>query len=478
MKSDYVIPVILAGGKGSRLWPLSRESFPKQFLSFDSFSDKTLLQKTIERVNKIKNITDPIIICNEDYRFIVAEQIKQINVKALSILLEPYSKNTAPAIALAALKSLEITDNPTLLVMSSDHYIKNKEKFTQVIENGIKYAEEKQLVTFGIVPNAPETGYGYIKSEEELDPIKINGERISQFLEKPDLETAKYFIKDKRFTWNSGIFLFKANILLNEMENYCLNIITNCRKSFKNKLSDLDFERIDKNSFKSCPNKSIDIALMEKTNKGIVLPLDVGWSDIGSWSSVWDISEKNKDGNFTNGKIISHNNKNCYLRSENKLLVGIGLEDLIVVDTSDATLIAKKDFSQELKIIVNELKSKGIEEGTSHKKVLRPWGNYESIASENRWQVKLITVQPGNKLSLQMHHHRAEHWIVVKGTAKVEIDEKEIILGENQSTYIPLGSKHRLINPGRIPLILIEVQSGAYLKEDDIIRFDDTYGRI
>ena len=477
MNNNPLIPVILCGGSGSRLWPLSRQSFPKQYLSIDSEDNKTLLQKTQLRMQGIKNIDDPILICNEEHRFIVAEQMKEINIKPMSILLEPFGKNTCPAIALAAIKALSIADNPNLLIVSSDHDIQNIENFVKSVELGMNFCNKDKLVTFGVIPNTPETGYGYIEAENPLDKENIKGEKIKKFLEKPDLITAKKLIKDNHFAWNSGIFLFNSKVILDEINKYNPTITKFCKESLKQTFIDLDFQRLSKEPFSKCPNISIDVAVMEKTKKGVVLPLDAGWRDIGSWDAVWEASKKTQEGNFVKGNIISENNNDCYLRSENKLLVCMGLKDLIVIDTNDAVLITNKRESQNIKNIVDNLKRKKIKEGILHKKVFRPWGNYESIAEDERWQVKLITVGPGNQLSLQMHHHRAEHWIVVKGTAKVKINDKELILGENQSTFIPLGSKHRLINPGKIPLILIEVQSGAYLGEDDIMRFSDNYGR-
>ena len=477
MNNNPLIPVILCGGSGSRLWPLSRQSFPKQYLSLDSEDNKTLLQKTQLRMQGIKNIDDPILICNEEHRFIVAEQMKEINIKPMSILLEPFGKNTCPAIALAAIKALSIANNPNLLIVSSDHDIQNIENFVKSVELGMNFCNKDKLVTFGVIPNTPETGYGYIEAENPLDKENVKGEKIKKFLEKPDLITAKKLIKDNHFAWNSGIFLFNSKVILDEINKYNPTITKFCKDSLKKTFIDLDFQRLSREPFSKCPNISIDVAVMEKTKKGVVLPLDAGWRDIGSWDAVWEASKKTQEGNFVKGNIISENNKDCYLRSENKLLVCMGLKDLIVIDTNDAILITNKRESQNIKNIVDNLKRKKIKEGILHKKVFRPWGNYESIAEDERWQVKLITVGPGNQLSLQMHHHRAEHWIVVKGTAKVQINDKELILGENQSTFIPLGSKHRLINPGKIPLILIEVQSGAYLGEDDIMRFSDNYGR-
>ena len=477
MSLNPIIPVILCGGSGTRLWPLSRQSFPKQFLSLTSNNKDSLLQKTIERISSLKNISSPILICNEEHRFLVAEQMRGINIKNCSILLEPLGRNTAPAIAISALKALDKNDDPILLILSSDHEILNKEKFINTLNAGINYAEKEKLVTFGIVPTSPETGYGYIKAARPFTEI-LEGIDIKEFLEKPDLKTAKELIEDKRFTWNSGIFMFKAKTIIKEIEKFSPDIIKYCKESLKQSRKDLDFIRLEKMSFEKCPNISIDCAVMEKTKKGTVLPLDANWNDIGSWQSVWEVSNKDKNGNFTKGKTIIKNTKNCYLSSEARLLVGIGLEDLIVVETNDAILVSNKSESQKVKEIVKILKDKKIPEGLKHSKIYRPWGHYKSIVEEERWQVKLIEVKSGEKLSLQMHHHRSEYWIIVRGTAEVEVDDKTKILTENESIYIPLGSKHRLTNPGKIPLALIEVQSGSYVGEDDIVRFEDKYGRL
>ena len=477
MTSSCIIPVILCGGSGTRLWPLSRESYPKQFLSIKKEDNLSLLQKTIKRILPLENLKKPILVCNEEHRFIVAEQMREINIDDFIILLEPFGKNTAPAITIAAHKSLEFEEDPTLLVLSSDHEIKNSQKFLKIIAEGYKQAQINKLVTFGIIPTSPEIGYGYIKATKPFDDNEIKGIKIESFLEKPDLETAKKFIQDKSFTWNSGMFMFKAKEIIKEIENFHPEISFSCKEALIKSVSDLDFQRLDKDSFRKCENIPIDIAVMEKTSRGVVIPLDVGWSDIGSWEVVWDTSEKDLDGNSTEGRVILENSKNSYLRSENRLIVGIDLNDLIVVETRDAILISNKKSSQKVKNIVNHLKKNKISEGKTHTKVYRPWGNYLSVVEENRWQVKLIKVKPGETLSLQMHHHRSEHWVVVSGTARVEIDNKVEILSENQSVYIPLGSKHRLSNPGKIYLSLIEVQSGAYVGEDDIVRFEDIYGR-
>ena len=476
MSKNILIPVILCGGTGSRLWPLSRRSFPKQFISILDSKD-SLLQSTEKRILGIKNIKNPILICNEEHRFIVADQMKEININPKAIILEPFGKNTAPAITIAALKALEEDEEAILIILSSDHSIEDNDKFLEVINLGKEYANKGNLVTFGIVPSFPSTGYGYIKSEREFNIKKIEGLQISEFIEKPNIKLAEEFIKDKKYTWNSGIFMFKAKKILEEINKYQPKIYSSCKKALGKSIKDLDFERLDLNEFKKCPNISIDLAVMEKTSIGTVLPLDAGWNDIGSWKAVWDDSPKDFDGNYSKGKVLIKNSKNSYFRSEERLIVGLGLEELIVIETRDAILIANKNQDQEVKNIVTDLKNNNISEGLSHKKVFRPWGNYTSLVEDKRWQVKQIQVNPGGKLSLQYHHHRAEHWIVVKGTANVEINGENQILSENQSVYIPIGAKHRLSNNGKIPLILIEVQSGTYLGEDDIIRLNDVYGR-
>ena len=476
-KYSSIIPIILCGGSGTRLWPLSRSSYPKQFLSLNSQNKKSLLQNTYLRISGFKGIKKPILVCNEDHRFIAAEQMREIDIIPNSILLEPFGRNTAPAITTAALKSLEIDEDPVLLVLSSDHEIKDSKQFLKVIEKGINHSINNKLITFGIVPSSPEIGFGYIKSESPFDTSLIKGEKIEEFIEKPNLELAEKLIKDKHYTWNSGMFMFKAKTIIEEMKIFSPKILEVCKDSLKKSKYDLDFQRIDTNSFKNCPNLSIDIAVMEKTKRGIVLPLDAGWNDVGSWQSVWESSKKDVDGNFILGKTLIENSKNCYIRSENRLVTGVGLNNLIIIETNDAILVANKNESQKIKSIVKKLNDNQISEGQKHLKVYRPWGHYSSVVEESRWQVKLIYVKPGEKLSLQMHHHRSEHWIVVNGTAKVEINDEVEFLCENQSTYIPLGEKHRLSNPGKIPLILIEVQSGSYVGEDDIVRLEDKYGR-
>lgn len=478
MKTAPIMPVIMCGGTGSRLWPLSRESFPKQYLSLNSKDYKSLLQNTLERLQGIDNLESPLVICNEEHRFIVAEQLRGIDINPSKILLEPFGRNTAPAITMAALIALKNSNESNLLILSSDHEIKNKEKFLQIIKLGFDYANKGRLVTFGVVPKTPETGYGYIKARQELDLKNIIGTEIEEFIEKPNLPKAKELIKDKKYTWNSGIFLFKAKTILNEVSKFAPEVISICNESLENISSDMGFQRLNKDIFFKCPNISIDVAVMEKTKLGTVLPLDADWSDIGSWNSVWKTSTKNTNNNFIKGNVVEQDTYGCYLRSESRLITAIGLKNLIIVETNDAILVADQEASEKVKDVVQYLKNHNYPESIEHKKIYRPWGNYTKINEGDRWKVKKIFVKPGEKLSLQLHHHRAEHWIVVNGTAAVEVDDEKLILYENQSTYIPLGSKHRLSNPGKSPLILIEVQSGSYLGEDDIKRFEDSYGRL
>ncbi len=479
MTISALIPVILCGGSGTRLWPLSRASYPKQYWSLAGKDNETLLQQTQLRLKGLTGLDSPLLICHEDHRFIVAEQMRQIHIEPKAILLEPVGRNTAPAIALAALQALEQEEqDPLLLVLAADHLISDIKKFTEVIEAGKKHAEQGRLVTFGIVPTSPETGYGYIEASQELSINNPKGIDIARFVEKPNQETAEKFVADARFTWNSGMFLFKASTILSELEKLAPEVVNSCKAALEKERPDLEFLRLDKEAFSQCPNIAIDVAVMEKTKLGTVLPLNAGWSDVGSWSALWETEQQDKEGNVLKGRVISQDSKNCYLRSEHRLIVGIGIKDLIVVETDDAVLIAERDQSQNVKNIVKKLQADGSPEARAHRKIYRPWGNYTCVVEGSRWQVKKIEVKPGASLSLQMHHHRAEHWIVVKGTALVEIDGNEQLIGENQSTYIPLGCKHRLTNPGRLPVELIEVQSGAYLGEDDIVRFEDRYGRI
>ena len=467
-----LIPVLLSGGVGSRLWPVSRELYPKQFLPL--IGSNSLLTQTLQRAAAIKNVSAPIVVCNDEHRFLVAEQLRQADVKAAAILLEPEGKNTAPAIAVAALQALTLSAEATLLVLPADHVIQQPEVFAAAVARGLEAAAEGFLVTFGIVPSAPETGYGYIQSGSSWrDGIH----HLKQFVEKPNLETAKRYLASGEYVWNSGMFLLRADAYLNELETLAPEILAATRKALNAAQNDLDFARLDKAAFAMCPSDSIDYAVMERTQKGMVIPLSCGWSDVGSWSSLWDVEEKNEVGNVLSGDVLVHEVSGSYIRSESRLVAAIGIDDVIVVETSDAVLVADKTRVQDVKHIVSALKKNRRDEATLHKRVYRPWGSYESLVNASRFQVKRIVVNPGHQLSLQMHHHRAEHWIVVRGTAKVSCGDKEYLLSEDQSTYIPLGNRHRLANPGVIPLEIIEVQTGSYLGEDDIVRFQDVYGR-
>jgi mannose-1-phosphate guanylyltransferase len=466
-----ILPVIMAGGIGSRLWPLSRQLFPKQFLTLQG--ELSMLQTTIKRLEGITQ-QQPLIICNEDHRFIVAEQLRRESLTASHILLEPASRNTAPAIALAALQALKTGQDPLLLVLPADHVIKDHEAFCTAVEHATFAANNDKLATFGIVPDAPETGYGYIKANNSDDKYYS---QVSQFIEKPDLVTAQRYLQQNDYFWNSGMFMFKASVFLEELKQYRPDIYHACETAMVNTSTDLDFIRVDKEAFKQCPDDSIDYAVMEKTQQAVVVPLDAGWSDIGSWSTLWDIEEKDADGNVCHGDIININSRNCYINAQEKLVTAIGLNDIVVVETKDAILVSHKSAVQQVKDIVTTLKDRHRSEASLHREVYRPWGKYDALDQGERFKVKRITVKPGAKLSTQMHHHRAEHWIVVSGTAKVTHAEEELFLTENQSTYIPIGSKHALENPGMVDLQLIEVQSGCYLEEDDIVRFDDKYGR-
>ena len=479
MNKDKIVPIILCGGTGSRLWPLSRASHPKQYLKVDNKEKFSFFQNTLKRINSFKIADNPIIICNEEHRFIVAEQLRSLGIKAKAILLEPTGRNTAPAVTIAAIRAIKENANSNLLILPADHLIKNSEEFQRVIISAINYSSKGRIVTFGIIPTKVETGYGYIESLNVLDTKNLVGEKIVNFIEKPEKKLAEEFVLDKKFSWNSGIFMFNASVFIEEIKKWSPNIFKYCHQSLSKSILDLDFERIEEQSFSLCEDISIDKAIMEKTELGMVLPLKAEWSDIGSWESMWDVSEKDSKGNVSQGNIIIENVFNSYLRSEdNRLIVGIGLDDLIIIDTSDAILIIRKDESQKVKKIVHKLLLENKTEALNHKTIYRPWGNYNSIAKGSNWQVKKIIVKPNESLSLQMHNHRSEHWVVVSGTALVEINAEEKLLYKNESCYIPVGSKHRVSNPGKEILTLIEVQSGSYFGEDDIIRFKDNYGRI
>jgi len=472
-----IIPVIMAGGSGTRLWPLSRKMFPKQFLPL--MSELSMFQETLARLNSNfsssadLSIDLPIVVCNEEHRFIVAEQLRKTQDKARSILLEPVGRNTAPAVALAALDAISEGEDPLLLVLAADHVIRTPAAFHEAIAVAANAAESGKLATFGIVPRGPETGYGYIQA----DAIENNIGAVAQFVEKPDLATAQSYVDAGNFFWNSGMFMFRASTYLQELGEHRPDILAAVKKSFESKTQDMDFTRIDKALFELCPDESIDYAVMEHTREAVVTPLDAGWSDVGSWSSLWEESDQDEQGNVHRGDVITHNAHNNLIFSQSKLVSAVGVDDLVIVETPDAVMVSSKDSVQDVKAIVKQLDSSERLEAVFHREVARPWGSYDSIDKGERFQVKRIMVKPGAKLSLQMHHHRAEHWIVVSGTALVTIDGQEKLLSENESTYIPIGVTHRLENPGVLPLEMIEVQSGGYLGEDDIVRFEDNYGR-
>ncbi|CRD61593.1 mannose-1-phosphate guanylyltransferase/mannose-6-phosphate isomerase [Stenotrophomonas maltophilia] len=461
-------PVILSGGSGTRLWPLSREAYPKQFLPLAG--ELTMLQATWQRVAPLA-ARGPLVIANEEHRFVAAEQLQQVGAEPAAIILEPVGRNTAPAIAVAALEATRDGADALLLVLPSDHVITDEAAFRSAVQAAASAAEAGKLVTFGIVPTGPETGYGYIKAADG------QGVRaVERFVEKPDLETATGYVSSGQYYWNSGMFLFKASRYLQELERFQPEMLARSRQAWQQARRDADFTRLDKDAFTAVPSDSIDYAVMEKTADAVVIPLDAGWNDVGSWTALRDVSQQDGDGNAHQGDVIAIDCRNTYAYAQ-RLVAMVGLDDVIVVETDDAVLVGKADRMQEVKTVVAQLKAEGRSEATWHRKVYRPWGAYDSIDNGERFQVKRITVKPGGTLSLQMHHHRAEHWIVVSGTAEVTRSNEVILLSENQSTYIPLGVTHRLRNPGKLPLELIEVQSGSYLGEDDIVRFEDTYGR-
>ncbi|AEM49862.1 mannose-1-phosphate guanylyltransferase/mannose-6-phosphate isomerase [Stenotrophomonas maltophilia] len=461
-------PVILSGGSGTRLWPLSREAYPKQFLPLAS--EQTMLQATWQRVAPIA-ARGPLVIANEEHRFVAAEQLQQVGAEPAAIILEPVGRNTAPAIAVAALEATRDGADALLLVLPSDHVINNETAFRSAVQAAAAAAEAGKLVTFGIVPTGPETGYGYIKAADG------QGLRaVERFVEKPDLDTATGYVSSGQYYWNSGMFLFKASRYLQELERFQPAMLAGSRQAWQQARRDADFTRLDKDAFTAVPSDSIDYAVMEKTADAVVIPLDAGWNDVGSWTALRDVSQQDGDGNAHQGDVIAIDCRNTYAYAQ-RLVALVGLDDVVVVETDDAVLVGKADRMQDVKTVVAQLKAEGRSEATWHRKVYRPWGAYDSIDNGERFQVKRITVKPGGTLSLQMHHHRAEHWIVVSGTAEVTRGDEVILLSENQSTYIPLGVTHRLRNPGKLPLELIEVQSGSYLGEDDIVRFEDTYGR-
>ncbi len=465
-----VLPVILAGGSGTRLWPLSRELYPKQFLEL--IGARTMLQETLSRLDGL-DAALPYLICNESHRFIVAEQCRALGAEWGAIVLEPAARNTAPAIALAALLAMRNGDDPVLLVLAADHHIAKPDAFRAAVTLGAGLVQQNQLLTFGVVPETAETGYGYIKAGAIVDG---QAREVARFVEKPDVATARTYLADGGYYWNSGMFMFRASTYLNELEAHRPDIFEACRTSAESMSIDLDFMRPGP-EFADSPAESIDYAVMENTSRSIVLPISVGWSDVGSWKALWEVSPRDATDNHVRGDVVAVDTSGSLLISEGRLLAAVGLRDLMVVETADAVLVAQRDRAQDVKRIVEALRTSNRTEHLTQRRVYRPWGSYETVEQGERHQVKLLSVNPGATLSLQMHHHRSEHWIVVQGTATVTCDQREFVVHENESTYIPIGSKHRLANPGKIPLHLIEVQVGSYLGEDDIVRFQDAYGR-
>ena len=469
-----LLPVIMAGGTGSRLWPLSRELYPKQFISLHG--ENSMLQETVNRLSGVE-ARAPLVICNEEHRFLVAEQLRQINKLSHNIILEPVGRNTAPAIALAAINAVEQGDDPVLLVLAADHVIDNRAAFHDAIKTATKYAKQGHLVTFGIVPTGPETGYGYIHRGEQLPGAEDAPFAVQRFVEKPNLSTAQDYLASGEYYWNSGMFMFRAKRYLQELEKFRPDILEACRRAMANVKEGNDFISIDKDDFIACPDESVDYAVMEQTDAAVVVPLDAGWSDVGSWSALWEVNEKDAAGNSLKGDTFLHNTKNCYINSEDQLVAAIGVENLVIVNTKDAVLVARKDQVQDVKRVVEFLKSECRSEYRRHRETYWPWGRCDLIVNTGRFKVNRITVKPGEAFELQMHYHRTEHWVILSGTAKVTIQEKTLLLTENQSTFIPIGHQHTLENPGKIPLELLEIQSGSYLGDDDLILIKEQFAR-
>ncbi len=472
-----ILPVILAGGSGTRLWPLSRALYPKQLINL--VDQYTMLQNTILRLDGLAGAINPVVICNDEYRFMVAEQLRQIEIKADSIILEPVGRNTAPALAVVAIRAIERGDDPVLLILPADHHIQYTDQFKRVLTVGHEYARAGRLITFGIVPEKPETGYGYIKMGEPVSSTSGDGSAmaIAAFVEKPDRETARRYVASKAYCWNSGMFMFKASQALKALESFVPEILAACRKAIEKGKSDLDFFRLDKAAFSACPSDSIDYAVMEKTENGAMVPMAVGWNDLGSWEALWQVGEKDDADNVVKGDVVLNDVEDSYLHAEHRLIAAVGLKDHIVVETSDAVMISPRNRVQDVKGLVDQLKAQNREETRSHQRLYRPWGTVDQLVSGARFQVNRITVKPGGVLSLQKHFNRSEHWIVVRGSALVTKGDEQVVLKEDSSTYISAGIAHRLENPGKIPLELIEVQTGGYIGEDDITRLEDLYGR-
>ncbi|MGD8937252.1 MAG: mannose-1-phosphate guanylyltransferase/mannose-6-phosphate isomerase [Thiogranum sp.] len=467
-------PVILTGGAGSRLWPVSREFYPKPLLPM--FGEQTLLQDTVARLDALQGIRAPLFVCNEEHRFLVAEQVRLLGKEPEAIMLEPQGRNTAPALTIAALYLVAADPDAVMVAMPADHVIPDPAAFVTAVEQAGELAEQGYLVTFGVVAGKPETGYGYIQRGDAIEGS--GGFRVDRFVEKPDAATAQTYLDAGNYFWNSGIFVMRADRWLEEIGKYQPDILAACKQAMAGSARDSDFVRVDKQAFLSSPSDSIDYAVMEKTDKAAVVPMSTSWSDVGSWSSIWEISEQDGQGNVARGDVLTHDTTNSLFMAQGRCIAAVGLDNIVVVETPDAVLVADKNKCQDVKAIVGQLKDGNREEYRFHSRVYRPWGDYEGVDAGGRYQVKRLTVKPGAKLSLQMHHHRAEHWIVVSGTARVTRGDDVFILSENESTYIPLGTTHRLENPGSIALEIIEVQSGSYLGEDDIVRFEDVYNRV
>lgn len=473
-----LVPVILSGGCGSRLWPVSRELYPKQLMPL--VGEHTMLQETILRLSGLETlgveVGKPVVVANEEHRFLVAEQLRAIEAEQASIMLEPVGRNTAPALTLAALRESRNGGSAILLVMPADHVIKDRAAFHAAVAAGARLAQQQRLVTFGIIPTGPEVGYGYI--HKGAPAAEGDAFTIDAFVEKPDLATAEGYVASGEYLWNSGMFMMQASVWIEQIGRHRPDILAACRSALETASVDNDFCRIDRAAFTACPSDSIDYAVMERVGEqGAVVPLDAGWTDVGAWTALWDVLPKDEAGNVIKGDVIAHNTRNSMLMGNGRLLAAIGVDGLLVIETADAVLVANKDSAQEVKAIVQTLQKNNRSERLLHRRVFRPWGSYESIDHGERYQVKRITVKPGASLSLQMHHHRAEHWVVVHGTARVTRGDDVFVVTENQSTFIPIGVKHRLENPGKVLLDMIEVQSGPYLGEDDIVRYEDVYGR-
>ncbi|WP_029008327.1 mannose-1-phosphate guanylyltransferase/mannose-6-phosphate isomerase [Azospirillum halopraeferens] len=469
-----IVPVLLSGGAGSRLWPLSRELYPKQLLPL--CSDRSMLQDTVARVADPARFAPPLVVCNHEHRFVIAEQMRHLDPPPAAILLEPVGRNTAAACAVAALAAAATDPRALILVLPADHLIRDVDAFLAAVERARPAASEGFLVTFGITPTAPETGYGYIRRGPTL-PGRDGVHRVAAFVEKPERSVAETFLADGRYAWNSGMFLFPADRLVEELERHAPAVLAAARRALADGVRDLDFLRLDAGAFAAAPSVSIDVAVMEKTDAAAVVPCDLGWTDVGAWSALWEIGAKDADGNVRFGDVVTEGARNCYIRSDGHLAAVVGIDDAVVVVTDDAVLVAGRDRVQEVKAVVERLKRQGRPEPVTHRTVHRPWGSYRTVHAGDRFQVKCLTVAPGCRLSLQKHYHRAEHWVVVQGTALVTRGDDRLLVCENESVYIPMGTVHRLENPGKLPLSIIEVQSGAYLEEDDIVRLEDSYGR-